>query len=431
MAIGLLAIFFLVAANAAFVAAEFGLITVEKTTLRSMSEAGDRRAGRILQSVRRLSFHLSGAQLGITWSSLAVGAIIEPTVGVPLSILMERLPFVPRASALEISVSVALILATAVQMVIGELIPKNVAIAVPMRTAMIFNPPLRLHNSLLSPLISFLNGSANAFLRLIGIEPREELAGIRSLRELDLFIESSFQEKAVDEESFRLLRRSITFASKTVRNVMVPRVNVIGVDEGSTLQELAKLHAETSHSRFPVYTRTLDEASHVVHVKDVLSVPPSRRGSEKVSAIMKDALVVPESVRLRPLLAQMRSRGSHMTLVTDEYGTFAGIVTLDDILEEIVGELSEDPGQIRIGPKGIIVPGDLSIGELEETTGLGLPEGEYETLAGFLMASLGALPEPGETVRHDGWVLEVVETQRLRIEKIRVIAPGKRSRWRF
>lgn len=425
MLIGLLAIAFLIAANAAFVAAEFGLITVGRASLEARSAEGDRRAGRILESVRGLSFHLSGAQLGITWSSLAVGAIIEPTIGVPLSNLISKLPLVPESSSLEISLSLALILATVAQMVVGELIPKNVAIALPLKTAFVFTPPLRLHNSLLRPLISFLNGSANAFLRMIGIEPQEELQGIRTLRELGLFIESSFKERAVDEESFELLRNSITFASKKVREALVPRVDVVGISKHATLPELADLHARTGHSRFPVFTRDLDEASHFVHVKDVLAIPPHKRESAQVSSIMQKALVVLETVRLRPLFAQIRSAGMHMALVADEYGSLEGIITLDDILEEIVGDLTEEAEQISIGPDGFIVPGDSTIDELEKKTGLGLPEGDYVTVAGFLIASSGQLPAPGDRLEHRGWTLEVTEASPRRIEKIKVIPPGE------
>jgi CBS domain containing-hemolysin-like protein len=428
MLTGLLAIAFLIAANSAFVAAEFGLLTVGRARLEAMSAEGDRGAGRVLQSVRRLSFHLSGAQLGITWSSLAVGAIIEPTVGVPLSQLIARLPFIPQASALEISLALVLVVATAVQMVVGELIPKNVAIALPMKTALVFTPPLRLHNSLLGPLISFLNGSANAFLRMIGIQPREDLEGIRTLGELDLLIESSFEERAVDEVSFDLLRSSITFASKSVREAMVPRVDVIGISKSASLQELAKLHADTGHSRLPVFTHDLDDASHVVYVKDVLSVQPPKRDSAKVSSIMHNAFVALETLRLRPLLAEMRSSGFHMALVADEYGSLTGIITLDDILEQIVGGLSEEDDHISIRPDGFIIPGDLAIGELEERTGLSLPEGDYVTVAGFLIASAGKLPVPGERVHHDGWVLEVVEASQRRIERIKVMPPSRQSR---
>lgn len=428
MLIGLLAIAFLIVANAAFVAAEFGLITVGRARLEAMSAEGDRRAGRVLESVRRLSFHLSGAQLGITWSSLAVGAIIEPTVGVPLSNLIVRLPFIPQASALEISLALALIVATAVQMVVGELIPKNVAIALPMKTALVFTPALRLHNSLLGPLISFLNGSANSFLRMIRIQPREELEGIRTLRELDLLIESSFKERAVDELSFDLLRSAIAFASKNVLEAMRPQVDVIGISKSASLQELAKLHADTGHSRFPVFTHDLDDASHVVHVKDVLSVSPSKRGSAEVSSIMHNALVALETVRLRPLLAQMRSSGIHMALVADEYGSVTGVITLDDILEQIVGALSQEADQIGTGPDGFMVLGDLSVSELEERTGLSLPEGDYVTVAGFLIASAAKIPAPGERVHHNGWVLEVVQASERRIEMIKVSPPNREGR---
>lgn len=429
MLTGLIAIVLLIAANAAFVAAEFGLITVGRARLEALSAEGDRRAGRVLESVRRLSFHLSGAQLGITWSSLAVGAIIEPTIGVPLSNLMARLPLIPQASALEISLALALVVATAVQMVVGELIPKNVAIALPMKTAFVFTPPLRLHNSVLGPLISFLNGSANSFLRMIGIQPREELEGIRTLRELDLLIESSFKERAVDEESFDLLHSSIAFSSKKVREAMIPRVDVVGLSKSATLQELAGLHTGTGHSRFPVFTNDLDDSSHVVHVKDVLSVSPPKRESAKVSTIMQNALVVLETVRLRPLLAQMRSSGIHMALVADEYGSLTGIITLDDILEQIVGSLSREAHQISIGPEGFIVPGDLTIGELEGRTGLSLPAGDYATVAGFMLARAGELPVPGDRVHHNGWILEVIAASQRRIERIRVMPPSKGNPW--
>lgn len=428
MVTGLFAIALLIAANAAFVAAEFGLLTVNRARLEAMSSAGNRRARNVLESVRHLSFHLSGAQFGITWSSLAVGAIIEPTIGRPLSDLMGRLPIIPQASALEISLALALAVATAVQMVVGELIPKNVAIALPLRTAFVFTPPLRLHNGLLRPLISFLNGSANASLRLVGIEPRDELEGIRSLGELDLLIQSSFKEGAVDEESFELLSGSIRFFSKKVRDVMVPRIETVGISSSQTLRELTSLHAETGHSRFPVFTQDLDDASHVIHVKDVLRFKPSKRASTRVSSIMRQGLTILESARLRPLLGQMRSSGIHMALVTDEYGSLAGIVTLDDILDEIVGDLSGRADDVSHGSDGFTVPGDLPLRELEEQTGLRLPEGKYATVAGFVLDAAGKIPTPGEKIPHRGWLLEIIDASQRRVERIKVIPPSQEPR---
>ena len=426
--IGLVAIAFLIAANAAFVAAEFGLVMVSRSALQRMAEEGDRRAGRVLQSVRNLSFHLSGAQFGITWSSLAVGAIIEPTVGVPLSDLVTHVPFMPQASALEVSIAVALVIATAVQMVVGELIPKNVAIALPMRTAFLFILPLRLHNMLLKPLIGFLNGSANALLRMVGVQPREELSGIRSLTELDLLIQSSLTEREFDVESFRLLRRSIAFGSRIAREVMVPHIEVKGIQKDSSLDALAKLAGETGFSRFPVYVEILDDASNVVHIKAILSVPPARRASTKVAAVMQPALVIPETVRLRPLLARMRKEASHMALVSDEYGSLAGIVTLDDILEQVVGELSDRQAQITTADGDIVVSGDTGLGELEEM-GVSLPEGAYDTIAGFILSTLGRFPEAGERIAHESWIFEVAEATPHRITRVRIAPATEGARW--
>ncbi|MGH2819768.1 MAG: hemolysin family protein, partial [Actinomycetota bacterium] len=292
-------------------------------------------------------------------------------------------------------------------------------------------PALRLYNIVFRPLILFLNDAANVTVRALGIEPQEELASVRSLEELQRLIYVSRREGALLEEEFSLLSRSISLTDKTATDALVPRTSMHVLDRDATLAGLSELAVETGHSRFPVIGDDMDDVVGVAHVKDSYRFEPERRASVKVVDITKPALVVPESRNLEHLLVDMRGGGKHLGVVVDEYGGTAGIITLEDILEEIVGEIEDehdpsDSARLTRPPEGVfIVSGMLRPDEVRDATGFEMPEGEYETLAGFLLSLLQRIPDQGEHATCDGWEFKIVEIDGRRIVQVLVVAPPR------
>jgi CBS domain containing-hemolysin-like protein len=413
----------LLATNAFFVAGEFALVTVERSRVTRRAGEGSRRAKRLLTGLSRLSFHLSGAQLGITVSSLALGLIVEQA----LSPVIEPLLGLINVSATAmgpVTVGVALAIGTSLQLVLGELVPKNVAISSPYPTAMRVGIPMLVLNGVLSPIISVLNSAANRTVRLLGIEPREELSGVRSLEELELIIRASGEGGMLTGEELRLLTRSIAFTANLTSDVMIPRVRVVGLPDSATVLDLQQAAIESGHSRFPIYGTDLDDIKGVAHVKDSLRVPTARRGTALLVDHMRPALVIPESQPLDTVLFELRTRGSGMAVVTDEYGGTAGIVTSEDLLEEIVGEIRDEHDREETGKemRPDSLSGLLHRHEVEAEIGFAWPEGRYETLGGLITAELGRLPEPGDQVSIDGWTFQVDSVDGFRVETARLVS---------
>jgi CBS domain containing-hemolysin-like protein len=385
----------------------------------------------ILRSLRHLSFELSGAQLGITATSLVIGAIAEPTVATLIEPWLSGLDFIPESSVRAVSLVVALILATAATMVLGELVPKNLAIAKPYASAVWFGNPLQVVNGALRPVITFLNRAANWTVRRLGIEPREELAGVRSMEELELMIRYSGAEGHLDDDELELLTRAITFTEKVAADAMVPRVSVEGISRHDSIAELRRKSAATGHSRFPVFEEDLDDIIGVVHVKDSLDVPTSRIPLTPVSEITDPALKIPESATLETLLTELRSSRRGMAVVVDEYGGTAGVITIEDLLEEIFGEISDEYDR-DIDDEATPEPAEVLSGllhrhEVEELVGFEWPEGRYETLGGFLVASLGRFPNVGERVRVGEHLFEILSMDGHRVDQVRITRPPARG----
>jgi CBS domain containing-hemolysin-like protein len=397
-----------------------------------MASDGHRRATQVQHALQTLSFQLSGAQLGITITSLLIGFIAEPTIGRALEPVISGLPFVPESSSLAVAIAAALVIATATQMVVSELIPQNVAISRPLGVSLAVSGPLRLFNSLFRPLIVFLNAAANRTVRLIGIEPRDELSSVHSLEELEVLIHSSGQEGALPPEDFRLLSRSISFGDKTAADALVPRTSVVAIRKDETLADLVTLAVATGHSRFPVYDSELDDIEGIAYVKDLFQVGMEDRAATSVTTSMRAALVVPESRDLVSLLAEMRRDRLQMCVVIDEFGSMAGILTLEDLIEEIVGEIEDeyDPEETERGkevPEGVhVLSGLLRPDEVTERCGFEMPEGDYETLAGFLLDRFGHIPAVGDQISFDGWEFKITAMDGRRVEQVLLVAaPGK------
>jgi CBS domain containing-hemolysin-like protein len=357
-------------------------------------------------------------------TSLVVGFIAEPTIATVLEPLVERVVGEPSASGA--AVALALVLATVATMVVGELVPKSIAIAKPAPTAYALAPPMLVITRVLGPLISFLNGAANWTVCRLGIEPQEELTSVRSLEELELLIRSSAAEGTLEPEALTLLTRSIRFGDKDAADALIPRRSVVTLSIDDVVATLAERAVETGHSRFPVVGVDLDDVRGVVHVKDVYRVPYEDRATHPLERLMVPAFVVPETRDLADLLADLRRVGSHLAIVVDEHGGTAGVITLEDILEEIVGEIDDEhdrpaPRLTRVQRPGEwLLAGTLHRDEVFDACGLSVPGGDYETLAGFVLAVLGRIPAAGEGFDHDGWRLEVVELDGRRVATVRV-----------
>ncbi|HEU4320538.1 MAG TPA: hemolysin family protein [Acidimicrobiia bacterium] len=419
------AVVVLIVANAFFVAGEFAIVAVERSRVERRAREGDRRAKRILNSLRNLSFELSGAQLGITVTSLILGAVAEPALAAVIEPFLSELGFLPETTTLAVAVGLAFILATVAQMVFGELVPKTLAISLPYRSAELFGIPMQMVNRALRPVILFLNNSADWTVRKLGIEPLAELTGVRSMEELELMIRSSGEEGTLDDEEMELLTRAITFTEKVAVEAMIPRVNVVAVNRHQPISELRQISRETGHSRFPVYGVDLDEIVGIVHVKDTLGITAAQRALTPVEEITEPGLRVPASSPLEQLLTGLQTEGRGMALVIDEYGGTAGIITVEDLLEEIFGEIEDEYDEV-IEPSQSdrdvdVLSGLLSRHDVEERIGFEWPEGHFETLGGFLVATLGRFPTEGEVIPAGPVSFEVLKMDGHRVDEVRVI----------
>jgi CBS domain containing-hemolysin-like protein len=417
----------LTAGNAFFVAAEFGLVTVDRVEIGQRADAGERGAVTVRHALQELSFQLSGTQLGITLTALLTGYLAEPALS-----RLFRPAIEPIAGGATETVThiLALGLATLVSMLFGELVPKNAALARPMRVALATAAPLRTFSKLFKWLIGALNGSANWLVRRLGIEPQEELASARSPEELGLLAAISARAGALPTETATLLRRTIRFGEKRAAEAMTPRVDVVGLKTSASVADLIVAARETGHTRFPVYESTLDLVVGVVGVSDALGVAPERRAGTPVSTVAREPVLVPESLALDKVLAALRAADADLAIVVDEYGGTDGVVTVEDLIEELVGEIADEydvaGSQAPTAPgedQKFLVDGLLREDEIAEQTGFQLPEGPYETLAGFLLARLGHIPVVSESLEYEGWEFTVVEVDRHRIEQVQVVAP--------
>lgn len=421
-AIGVVFVALLIAANGFFVAVEFALVAANRGKLEAAADEGGWAARTAVGALRRLSFHLSGAQLGITVSSLVLGALAEPLVADLIDPLVE--PIVGRSGS-GFSVALALVLATVFQMVAGELVPKNIAIAKPEATARAVAPAARVVHGAFSPIIRLFNGAANWAVRRLGIEPHEELTTVRSLEEIGYLIRSSGETGSIDPEAIDLLERTIRFGAKTAADALVPRVHVSALPADSAVGDLVDLAVQSGHSRYPVFGEDLDDIVAVVSVTDVFTLSPGDRETTPITEIGREPHVVPETRDLVDLLADFRSSDTELFVVVDEHGGTAGVVTLEDVLEEITGDIDDEfdtDSSLTVGGRvGVtVVAGTLHGDEVEEASGFEMPDGDYETIAGFVLDQLGRIPVEGDEFVYGGWLFDVVSMDGLRIASVQI-----------
>ncbi len=414
----------LLGANGLFVAIEFALVAVDRIAIEAEAAAGGRRARMAATLLSRLSFHLSAAQLGITASSLMLGFIAEPVVAGWLAPVLGTAADEPSG----LTVGLALLIATVSQMVLGELIPKSLALAKAHDTVLRLAPFVRAYGMVAAPLVKVLNGLTNALLRKLGVEPRQELATSRTIDELKLVIEAAADEGALNEGARDLLERSIRFSGKIAADALVPRGDVVALDSDATVADLVALSVGSGHSRFPVYGRGPDDVVGVVRVQRVYEIDPLARASTPITEIIEEAFILPESRSLDRVLVDLAASGRQLAVVVDEHGGTAGILTVEDVVEEIVGDIVDehDPSQrpaVTLAGDGWMLDGRLHRDEVFDATGCELPEGAYETLAGFLLARFARIPDVSDELTFDGYRFEVVELDRLRIAQVLVTPP--------
>jgi len=390
----------LVVACGIFVAAEFAFVTVDRTKVDQAAEAGDAGARGVQSALRSLSTQLSGAQVGITVTNLGIGFLAEPAIADLIEEPLGSLG-VPDGAVSPVAVTLGLVIGTVLTMLFGELVPKNLAIALPLQVARATQRPMRLFTAVNRGPIRVLNNSANALVRRLGVEPQEELRSARSSQELASLIARSADEGTLDADTAELMERSVEFGTRTAGEIMTPRVRTHSLEANDRASAVIELARSTGHSRFPV----LDDEDTVVgtvHVKNAVALPLHERSTTKVKHLMAKPIVVPDTLRLDPLLAQLRNESFQMAVVLDEYGGHAGIVTLEDVVEEIVGDIADEHDRTSARARqrrdgSWLVSGLLRPDEVEDLTGVALPENEdYDTVAGLVLRVLGRVPVSGD-----------------------------------
>lgn len=441
--LALLAFIVLTMGTAVFVAAEFSLTALERSTVDANARTGGRRDQLVQRAHRTLSFQLSGAQVGISLTTLITGYLAEPLIARLLEPAFAATALT-RNIAGGLALGLSLLIATSVSMVFGELVAQYLAVARPLETARVVAGPQVIFSMLFTPVIKLTNGTANWILRRLGIEPAEELRSARSPQELGSLVRNSARRGALDPITAALVDRSLQFGSRTAEELMTPRSKIEALQADQTVDDLVVMAMETGYSRFPIVEGDLDETIGLVHVKQVFEIAPDNRPTTALAGLASTVPVVPSTLDGDDVMAQIRSSPLQTVLVVDEYGGTAGMVTMEDLIEEIVGDVRDEhddvtPDVLRISRDSWRVSGLLRIDEVAENTGFRAPEGEYETIGGLVMQELGHIPKPGEAVEltafdHDDpiddpvrWLATVVRMDGRRIDLLELTRLGRRS----
>lgn len=418
----------LIAGNAFFVALEFALVAADKTKLETEASNGNWTAQSAIKALKKLSFHLSGAQLGITITSLVLGLLSERVVGGLLEPITSNVGFLQGEGA---SIIFALVVATIFQMVLGELIPKNLAIAGPERVSKLLSPVAAVVNGALTPIIKLFNGAANGIVRMLGLEPKEELSEVMDLNDISYLARAESTEHSGEEseglksDTKLLLGRTVKFGDKTCADALTPRLDIKHVSKETTVSDFLVQARQFGFSRYPVTDNDVDKVVGQVKVADTFKVPFQERSTTTLADVMSPPLVVPETKELIELIVDFDKAGTELAIVFDEHGGTEGILTFEDVLEEIIGEIDDEHDDHEhltraLGEGRFSVAGSLHPDEVEESVGFKIPEGPYETIAGFFLAEFQNMAEVGSTISHEGWDLTVTELDGRRISAIDV-----------
>ena len=413
-----------------FVASEFSLINLERTELERRRDQGERGLAPSIRALKRSSTHLSSAQIGITVTTMLTGFLAEPSLAKIIEPGLEFLDL-DHATLEGISLALSLILATVFSFLIGELIPKNLAISLPLQVNKAVIRFQLAFSFVFGWLVWLLNNTGNAIVRSLGIEPKEELSSSRTAEELSSLVQRSASLGALEQRTADLISKTLELSQLTAAEVMTPRTKLTSLDASATVQDVISLSHSTGFSRFPVFTGSTDDVDGIVHVKAAASVPREKRASVPATALMVEPFRVPETMSLEKLMGVLRSHGLQLAIVVDEYGGTAGIVTLEDLIEELVGELGDEHDRAKVEITGgkdqsYSFPGMYRPDELLEKLAVKVPEdGSYETVAGYLMAQLGRVAAVGDEVQIDGGTLRVERMDGRRVDRIRYIPEAK------
>ena len=399
--LSLLGFVLLTLGTAVFVAAEFSLTALERSTVDANAKTGGARDKMVQRAHRSLSFQLSGAQVGISITTLITGYLSEPVIARLLAPVMASIG-IPEHWIEGTALVLALFIATSFSMIFGELVAQYLAIAVPLQTARVVAGPQVLFSTLVTPLIRLTNGAANWVLHRFGIEPADELSSARSPQELVSLVRTSAKQGALEQPTAALVDRSLQFGARIAEEFMTPRSMIETLEADDTVGDLLAMVRDTGHSRFPVTRGDLDETIGVVHLKQVFELPHADRVRTKLAKLVQPVPVVPSTLDGDALMEQIRATGMQTALIADEYGGIAGMVTMEDLIEEIVGDIRDEhdaatPDIVKI-TGGHRVSGLLRIDEVAVEIGFRAPEGDYETIGGLVMQELGHIPAAGDSV---------------------------------
>jgi CBS domain containing-hemolysin-like protein len=417
----------LLAANGFFVASEFALLAARRSRLEQLAESGNRAATSAVRGLRELSLMLAGAQLGITMASFGLGAIAEPAVAAGIEGLLGGVAVSPTIRH-TVAVAIALTIVVFLHMVIGEMAPKSWAISDPEGSALLLARPFRGFVVVFRPFIRALNTAANGVVRLCGVEPQDERALVHNSRDLLLLLKESADVGALDAEHHDFLARALDLSELDAEAAMIPRGDIVAVPATATIDELETVASTTGRSRRPVYDDELDRIRGILHVKDLLRVQDTARGTTTAATLARPALVTPESRLIEDLMLEMREQRQHVAIVIDEYGSVTGLVALEDLLEEIIGDFEDESDLrsrgIRARRDGSVTfPGTLRPDELRSAGVVDLPDGEWETVAGYVIAALGRMPGTGDRVAVDDQLITVTRMDGHRIVELN-LRPG-------
>ena len=442
IALALLAFVVLTAGTAVFVAAEFSLTALERSTVDANARTGGRRDLLVQRAHRTLSFQLSGAQVGISITTLITGYLAQPLVARLVEPVLTAMSLSPGVSA-GLALALALLIATSVSMVFGELVAQYLAVAKPLPVARVVAGPQLIFSMLFTPLIHLTNGTANWILRRLGIEPAEELRSARSPQELGSLVRNSARRGSMDPVTATLVDRSLQFGSRTAEELMTPRTEIVTLEVDDTVADLVAAAIQTGYSRFPIVEGDLDETIGIVHVKQVFALPPKQHKTTRLAGLARPVAKVPSTLDGDDVMAQLRADDLQTALVVDEYGGTAGMVTFEDVIEEIVGDIRDEHDEPTVdvvqAGQGWHVSGLLRIDEVAGATGFRAPEGEYETIGGLVLLELGHIPEEGESVEltafdpdaplHDPvrWLATVLQMDGRRIDQLELTKLGRRG----
>ncbi len=423
----LLAVILLVGANGFFVAAEFSLVSVRRTRIAELVASGNASAEAVQKAISNPDRVIAATQLGITLASLGLGWIGEPALSHWLYPVVKLFPGdIQSEVSHSIAAGFSFAIITFLHVVVGELAPKSIALQDPERTSLVVARPTLWTEWIFKPVIVLLNGTGNALLKLVGVKPASGHELVHSVNELKMLVTASAESGVVEEDESEMLHAIFDFGQLLVRQVMIPRTEIIAVDADMPLDEVTRLVTENSYTKLPVYEGDLDQILGILHVKDLLRmITQDGEKSDTARSLARETIYVPETLSVNQLLHQFRDNRQHIAIVMDEYGGTAGLVTLEDLLEEIVGEVrdpfEDETEEIQTMPDGtILVNGLMLIEDVNHHLGLNLIDPHYDTIAGYVMGKLGRIPKTGDVIESGGVRIKVEVMDGMRVERLHI-----------